>query len=88
MSAETKIVKGGFRATLALLISIIALVFALVAFHRTGGQVDVDARVEELQRRMEKMRQETTERVNKVRQETKQTLEKIGIDVKREKGTE
>jgi len=88
MSPETKVVKGGFRATLALILSIVALIFALIAFQRTGGQTEVDARVQELQRKMEKMRQETTERVNKVRQETKQTLEKFGIDVKKDKGTE
>jgi hypothetical protein len=38
MAAETKVVKGGFRATLALIISIIALVLAIVAFNRTGTE--------------------------------------------------
>ena len=37
MSPEKKVVKGGFRATLALIVSIIALVFAVLAFNRTGG---------------------------------------------------
>lgn len=86
MSPETKVVKGGFRATLALIISIVALVFALIAFQRTGGQTEVDARVQELQMRMEKMREETAERVSKVRQETEKALEKIGVEIKKEKG--
>jgi hypothetical protein len=84
MSAETKIVKGGFRATLALIIAIVALIFALIAFDRTGGQADLDVQVEDLQKRMEKMKQETSERVDKVRKDTKKILERIGVDVKKE----
>jgi hypothetical protein len=38
MTPETKIVKGGFRATLSLLISIIAIVLAVAAFTRTIDQ--------------------------------------------------
>ena len=38
MGPEKKVVKGGFRATLALIISIIALVFAVYAFNRAGGK--------------------------------------------------
>ena len=33
MAAETKIVKGGFRATLALIISIIALILSIMAYY-------------------------------------------------------
>jgi hypothetical protein len=84
MSDEKKVAKGGFRANLALVISIIALIMAIVAFTRTGGQPDLDARVEELQTRMDKMREETTERVNKIRQETKKALEKVGIGIRKE----
>jgi hypothetical protein len=64
----------------------VALVFALIAFQRKGGETEVDARVRELQMRMEKMREETAERVSKVRQETKEALEKIGVEIRREKG--
>lgn len=86
MSAETKVVKGGFRATLALIISIIALVVAIVAFNRTGGQADLNAQVKDLRTKMEKMKKETTEKMSKVREETTKALEKIGIDIKKEEG--
>jgi cell division protein FtsL len=85
MSAETKVVKGGFRATLALIISVIALILAIVAFNRTGGQADLNAQIKDLRTKMEKMKTETSERVNKVREETAKALKKIGIDVEKEK---
>jgi hypothetical protein len=84
MSAEAKVVKGGFRATLALIISIIALIVAIVAFNRTGGQADLNAQVKDLRTKMEKMKKETTEKVGKVREETAKALEKVGIDIKKE----
>jgi len=84
MSAEAKVVKGGFRATLALIISIIALILAIVAFNRTGGQADLNAQVKDLRAKMEKMKTETTEKMSKVREETRKALEKVGIGIKKE----
>jgi hypothetical protein len=84
MSNETKLVRGGFRATLALIISIIALIVAIVAYNRTSGEVDFKAQINDLQARMKTLKAETSERVTKVRQETAKALEKIGIEVKRE----
>jgi hypothetical protein len=45
MSQRTTIVKGGFRSTLALLISIVALILAIVSFNRTGGEADLKAQI-------------------------------------------
>ncbi len=84
MTPETRVVKGGFRATLALIISIIALVLAIIAFNRTGGQEDLNAQIKDLKTKMETMKKETSEKVNKVRQETTKALEKVGIDIKKE----
>ena len=84
MSNETKVVRGGFRATLALIISIIALIVAIVAFNRTGGQTDLNAQIKDLRTKMEKMKNETAEKVGKVRDETAKALEKVGIDIKKE----
>lgn len=84
MSPETRVVKGGFRATLALIISIIALVLAIIAFNRTGGQEDLNAQIKDLKAKMETMKKETSEKVTKVRQETTKALEKVGIDIKKE----
>jgi predicted Holliday junction resolvase-like endonuclease len=82
MTPETRGVKGGFRATLALIISIIALVLAIIAFNRTGGQGDLNAQIKDLKTKMET--KETSEKVSKVRQETTKALEKVGIDIKKE----
>ena len=85
MSDEKKVVKGGFRATLALIISIIAVILAVMAFNRSGGQVDLNAEIKDLRAKMEKMKKETTERVSKVRQETAEALEDISKAIRKEK---
>jgi TolA-binding protein len=84
MSNDKKVVRGGFRSTLALLIAIIALILSLMALNRTGGVADLNTQIDELQGRIERMKKETAEKVNKVRQETSKALEKIGIDVEKE----
>jgi len=84
MSDEKKIVKGGFRATFALIVSIIALIFAIIAFNRTGGEADLRAQISELQGTIRTLRTETSEKVNKVRQETTKALKKIGVEIKKE----
>jgi hypothetical protein len=86
MNRETKIVKGGFRATLALIVSIIALIFAIVAFNRTGDQAALKAQISDLQSRMKTLRTETSEKVDKVRQETNKLLKNVGIEIKKEDG--
>ena len=84
MSDEKKIVKGGFRATFALIVSIIALIFAIIAFNRTGGEADLSAQISELQGTIKTLRMETSEKVDKVRQETTKALKKVGIEIKKE----
>ena len=79
-----KIVKGGFRATLALLISIVAIILAFIAYNRTGNQAELNVKIKSLQTKMEKMRGETSERLNKAREETTKALKKMGIDIKKE----
>ena len=84
MSNEKKVVRGGFRASLALITSIIALIVAIVAFNRTGGQADLKAQIKDLRTKMEKMKKETSEKMSKVREETTKALEKVGIGIKKE----
>ena len=84
MSNERKVVKGGFRASLALIISIIALIVAIIAFNRAGGQTDLNAQIKDLRTKMEKMKKETSEKMSKVREETTKALEKVGIGIKKE----
>jgi cell division protein FtsL len=78
-----KIVKGGFRATLALIISIIALIFAIISYNRTTSQTELNTEIKALNEKMEKMKRDTAERVNKVREETAKTLQKFGIGIKK-----
>jgi hypothetical protein len=55
MAQETKVVKGGFRATLALIISVIALVLSFLAYSTTGTEEDLRNRIKELQAKIEIM---------------------------------
>ena len=84
MGSEKKIVKGGFRATLALVVSIIALILAIIAFNRSGEQAALREQISDLQSRIKTLRTETSEKVNKVRQETDKLLKNVGIEIKRE----
>jgi len=85
MSNETKIVRGGFRASLALIISIIALIVAIVAYNRTGGEANFRAQINNLQAKIKTLGTETSEKVDKVRQETAKALKKIGVEIKKER---
>ena len=78
-----KAVKGGFRATLALIISIIALILAIISYNRTSTRVDLIGEIKALQNKLENVKQETSERVNKIRQETIKTIKKMGVEIKR-----
>ena len=82
-NVPTKIVKGGFRATLALIVSIIAIILAIIAFNRTSNQEELNAKIKSLQTKVEKMKSETSERLIKVREETSKALKKMGIDIKK-----
>ena len=70
MAKEPKIVKGGFRATLALFISIIALILSLLAYNSTGKEEDLKDRIKELQATIEIMKQETSKKLEMLRNET------------------
>jgi hypothetical protein len=88
MAGETKIVKGGFRATLALLISIIALILSIWAYTSVGKEEDLRARIKDLQTRMESMKQESSKQIDKLRGETANALEKLSNAVKKKEQVE
>jgi hypothetical protein len=83
MAGETKIVKGGFRATLALIISIIALVLSIMAYTSMGKEEDLRARIKDLQTKMESMKHESSKQIDKLRGETANALEKLSNAVKK-----
>lgn len=78
MSPETKVVKGGFRATLALIISIIALIVAIAAYNRTGGNLNMNHQIGELKTKVENLKQDTSQKLNNLRQETGKAIQNLG----------
>ena len=82
---ETKVVKGGFRATLALIISVIALILSFLAYNSTGKEEDLRGRIKDLQGTIEAMKQETSKKLDMLRNETVDTLEKLSKLLKKEK---
>jgi hypothetical protein len=84
MPETQKIVRGGFRATVALIISIIALVIAVVAYDRSGDRPDPTAQITDLKAKIEKMKQETSQRIDKIREESAKTLDKMSKVLKKE----
>jgi len=86
-----KIVKGGFRATMALIIAIIALIFSAISYQRTGGMVGLEGEIKALQNKTETLKNETIQQVEKLeektkklKQETGEALEKLGKTLKLE----
>jgi hypothetical protein len=80
-----KIVKGGFRATLALLISLLALIFSIMSYSRTESQEDLVAKINALQQKLEKVKQNTSEKIDKIGAETSNAFKIIGIEIKKDK---
>jgi len=83
MAQETKIVKGGFRATLALVVSIIALILSIAAYTSTTREEELNARIKGLQTSLEKIKQESAKQIDKLQEETANTLERLGKAVKK-----
>jgi hypothetical protein len=75
--SETKIVKGGFRATLALIISTIALILSIAAYGSTAKEEELNARIKTLQDSFETMKKESLAEVDKLRNETAKLLERL-----------
>jgi hypothetical protein len=86
MTEPTIIVKGGFRATLALIFSLIALIFSILAYSSVGREEGMRDQIKNLRATIEKIKSESTEQLNKLRNETASTLEKMSQIVKKEEG--
>jgi hypothetical protein len=84
MAQPTKIVKGGFRATLALIIAFVALMLSFLAYTASHKEEGLKAQIKDLQTTIEKMKAESADRLNKLRNETSKALEKMSKAVKKE----
>jgi len=85
MAEPTKIVKGGFRATLALVISVIAFFISIFAYTTSQNEKDLNARLQDFQSKFEKMKAESAEQIKNLRDETAKALEKMSNAVKNDK---
>jgi hypothetical protein len=85
MTDQTKIVKGGFRSTLALIIALIAIILAYMAYSSSTKDNGMNAQINRLQATMEKMKAESGDQLDKLREETAQTLDKMGQALKMNK---
>ena len=88
MAEPTKIVKGGFRATLALILSVIAVILSFMAYTASEKEEGMQARVRDLQATIEKMKTESAEQLDKLRNETSKALEKMSKAVKKDETKE
>ena len=77
--------KGEFRATLALIIAVIALIFSIVSYQRTGGLAGLNDRIKTLQKSTDTLKKETIQQMEKLEEKTKkytketgEALEKLG----------
>jgi membrane protein insertase Oxa1/YidC/SpoIIIJ len=84
MAEPAKIVKGGFRATLALIISVIALLVSILGYTSSQSEKDLTARIQDFQAKMEKMKADSAEQIDKIRNETAKALEKMSSAIKNE----
>jgi len=80
----SKIVKGGFRATLALILSILALVVSLLAYSAAGNDKQLKTHIAELQAAIERMKSESSRELGDLRNETAKALEELSQAVKKE----
>jgi len=87
MAQPQKIVKGGFRATLALIIAVIALIVSILAYTSSKEEQGMKARISSLQATMEKMKTESVEQLDKLRKETAKALENMSNALKKEAGS-
>jgi hypothetical protein len=78
--------RGGFRATLALIISIIALAVSIGTYASSSREQELNDRIQALRGTMEKMKTESAEQLNKLRNETAATLEKMSQAIKQGEG--
>jgi hypothetical protein len=85
MTEQRKIVKGGFRATLALIIAMIAIITSVVAYNHDGENNAMREQIDKLKATVQDVKNETSQRLDQVRQETASALQNLGKSLKGEK---
>jgi uncharacterized tellurite resistance protein B-like protein len=81
---EKKAVKGGLRTTVALILSIFALLLSVYAVNRTVSRAEINSEIKLVQKKLNVMKKELAERFDDARHETAEAVEKIGKALKKE----
>lgn len=86
MSAERTKQVGGFRSTLAFIMSLVALVLSFLAYTGAKDESQLTGHIEELQTKLDKMKAESAQKIDELRNETSEALNNMSksIKVKRE----
>ena len=85
MAEEKKIVTGGFRATLALIIAIIAIIISIIAYDHSSENNTMRKQVDNLKATVQEMKNETSQKLDDVRRQTADALENLSKKLKEEK---
>lgn len=88
MAQPTKIVKGGFRATLALILSLGALAVSLFTYATSSREEGLEARLQELQSAMETLRAESADQLDTIRRQTAEALDSLSDTIRRDEAAE
>jgi uncharacterized tellurite resistance protein B-like protein len=81
---EKKAVKGSFRTTLALTLSIFALLLSVYAVNRTVSRAEINSEIKIVQKKLNVMKQQLAKRFDNAREGTAETFDKIGKAIKKE----
>ena len=55
----------------------------MMAYYKTAEQADFNAKITDIQDKLENIKKDTSDRVNKIRQETTKVIDKLGVEIKR-----
>ena len=83
MGREREVLRGRFTAHLALFISIVALVFSVLAFTRTVRQEKFNATFRHTQELVQKRKEQTTAQMKKALKEIGKGLQKLSDEIER-----
>ena len=86
MSNNRRGESGGFKSTMALIISIIALVLSYLAYNSSQEETDLSKSMKELQTKVDSIKKESAKQIKKLRGETASALDKLSDKVKTKKG--
>jgi predicted PurR-regulated permease PerM len=77
MAEAKKVVKGGFRATLAIIISIIALIVSIAAYNATSREDKLTEGIKTLEQNLDSFKKDSMSQIDKLRNDTADMLEKL-----------